>query len=131
MGKRTLCICENKGTDQLRGYTCENKGADQLRSNSEAEQRLCFRYTILQSLFFPNLKFSALCLFSSVLSDLFGNKLLVFSCSSFAYDILIHDPLVDQVSLLSQPATGLNALYLDIKLISVILSELKYHWFSQ
>ena len=24
---------------------CENKGADQLRSNCEADQRLCFRYT--------------------------------------------------------------------------------------
>ena len=24
---------------------CENKGADQLRGNSEADQRLCFRYT--------------------------------------------------------------------------------------
>ena len=129
MGKRTLCICENKDTDQLRSYTCENKGADQLRSNSEAGQRLCFCYTILQSLSFPNLKFSALCLYSSVFVGPVG-KLLVFSCSNFASDILIHDPRVDQVSLLSQPATKLNALYLDIKLISVILSELKYHWLS-
>ena len=24
---------------------CENKGADQLRSNCEADQHLCFRYT--------------------------------------------------------------------------------------
>ena len=32
MGKPTICICENKG-------------ADQLRSNCEADQRLCFRYT--------------------------------------------------------------------------------------
>ena len=24
---------------------CENKGADQLRGNREADQRLCFRYT--------------------------------------------------------------------------------------
>ena len=24
---------------------CENKGADQLRSNCEADQRLCFHYT--------------------------------------------------------------------------------------
>ena len=30
--KPTICICENKG-------------ADQLRSNCEADQRLCFRYT--------------------------------------------------------------------------------------
>ena len=32
MGKPTICICENKGTDQLRG-------------NREADQRLCFRYS--------------------------------------------------------------------------------------
>ena len=32
MGKPTICICENKG-------------ADQLRSNCAADQRLCFRYT--------------------------------------------------------------------------------------
>ena len=32
MGKPAICICENKG-------------ADQLRSNCEADQRLCFRYT--------------------------------------------------------------------------------------
>ena len=31
MGKRTICIGENKG-------------ADQLRSKCEADQRLCFRY---------------------------------------------------------------------------------------
>ena len=31
MGKQTICICENKGADQLRG-------------NREADQRLCFRY---------------------------------------------------------------------------------------
>ena len=32
MGKPTICIGENKGTDQL-------------RSNCEADQRLCFRYS--------------------------------------------------------------------------------------
>ena len=32
MGKPTICIGENKDTDQLRG-------------NREADQRLCFRYT--------------------------------------------------------------------------------------
>ena len=31
MGKPTICICENKGADQLRG-------------NREADQRLCFHY---------------------------------------------------------------------------------------
>ena len=32
MGKPTICICENKDADQLRG-------------NQEADQRLCFRYS--------------------------------------------------------------------------------------
>ena len=32
MGKPTICICENKDADQLRG-------------NREADQHLCFRYT--------------------------------------------------------------------------------------
>ena len=32
MRKQTICICENKDADQLRG-------------NREADQRLCFRYT--------------------------------------------------------------------------------------
>ena len=32
MGKQTICICENKDADQLRG-------------NREADQRLCFSYT--------------------------------------------------------------------------------------
>ena len=32
MEKPTICICENKDADQLRG-------------NREADQRLCFRYT--------------------------------------------------------------------------------------
>ena len=32
MGKPTICIGENKGTDQV-------------RDNREADQRLCFRYT--------------------------------------------------------------------------------------
>ena len=31
MGKQTICICENKDADQLRG-------------NCKADQRLCFRY---------------------------------------------------------------------------------------
>ena len=31
MGKPTICVCENKDADQLRG-------------NREADQRLCFRY---------------------------------------------------------------------------------------
>ena len=37
---------------------CENKEADQLRGNREADQRLCFHYTV-QSLYFLNMKFQA------------------------------------------------------------------------
>ena len=46
MRKPTVCICENKGTDQLRG-------------NCKADQRLCFRYTDSTILYFLNLKFPA------------------------------------------------------------------------
>ena len=45
MRKPTTCIGENKDADQLRG-------------NREADQRLCFRYSV-QFLFFLNLKFLA------------------------------------------------------------------------
>ena len=37
MGKPTICICENKDADQLRGH--------KLRDDREADQRLCFRYS--------------------------------------------------------------------------------------
>ena len=57
MGKLTICICENKGADQLRG-------------NREADQRLCFRYSDSTLLFYLNPKFQAsssfLCLYRSV-----------------------------------------------------------------
>ena len=46
MRKPAFCICENKGADQLRG-------------NREADQRLRFRYTDMQSLFFLNPKIQA------------------------------------------------------------------------
>ena len=46
--KPALCICKNKGADQLCGYRT-------------ADQRLCFRYKInvVQSLYFLNPKFQA------------------------------------------------------------------------
>ena len=57
MGKPTICICENKG-------------ADQLRSNCEADQRVCFATQIVQFLYFLNPKFPVssilLCLYSPV-----------------------------------------------------------------
>ena len=57
MRKPTICICENKG-------------ADQLRSNCEADQRLCFRYTYSTFLLLSKYDLPV----SSVLgvSDLFG-----------------------------------------------------------
>ena len=59
MRKPTICICENKGADQLRG-------------NREADQRLCFRYSdsTIDFLFYLNPKFQAsisfLCLYRPV-----------------------------------------------------------------
>ena len=56
MRKPTICICENKD-------------ADQLHRNGEADQCLCFRYTV-HFLLFLNPKFQAsssfLCLYRSV-----------------------------------------------------------------
>ena len=48
MRKPTICICENKG-------------ADQLRSNCEADQRLCFHYTHSTIPLLSKSKISSLC----------------------------------------------------------------------
>ena len=64
MGKQTICICENKDADQLRG-------------NREADQRLCFRHTDNMIPLLLNTKFqaSSLLLLGTVrfVSDLVGN----------------------------------------------------------
>ena len=68
MGKPTICICENKGADQLGG-------------NREADQCLCFRYTDSTIPLLSKSKISSLWL-SSVLvrfvSDLFENHIVGF-----------------------------------------------------
>ena len=66
MRKQTICIGENKVADQLRG-------------NRESDQRLCFRST--DSTFLLLLKLLALCCDCTArfVSDVVGNKLLVFS----------------------------------------------------
>ena len=46
MRKPTICICENKDADQLRG-------------NREADQRLCFRYMDSTIPLLPKYKFQA------------------------------------------------------------------------
>ena len=46
MRKPTFCICKNKDADQLPG-------------NCEADQRLSFRYQIVQFLYFLHTKFQA------------------------------------------------------------------------
>ena len=65
---------------------CENKGADQLRGHCEADQRLCFHYRDSTIPILLNPKFQA----SSLLLKLFRpffvgpgrkSKLLVFSCT--------------------------------------------------
>ena len=47
MRKPAFCICENKGTDQLRG-------------NRETDQRLCFRYMDSTAPLLPKSEFSSL-----------------------------------------------------------------------
>ena len=39
---------------------CENKDADQLRGNREADQRLCFRYTVSTISLLPKYEISSL-----------------------------------------------------------------------
>ena len=69
MGKPTICIGENKGTDQLRG-------------NREADQRLCFRYldSTIPLLLKSEIKFLALfCACTGrFVSALFGNHIVGF-----------------------------------------------------
>ena len=65
MRKPTICICENKGADQLRG-------------NREADQRLCFRYPDSTIPLLPKSEiFKFLACFcnctSRLVSDLVGN----------------------------------------------------------
>ena len=83
MGKPTICIGENKGTDQL-------------RSNCEADQRLCFRYSDSTVPLLLKSKISSfwsfLGLYSLVCVRLGRNpELLVFSCThSFGFCYHIH-----------------------------------------
>ena len=71
MGKPTICICENKDADQLRG-------------NREADQRLCFRYSdsTFPLLLKSEIIFKLLALFCACtgwfVSDLFGNHIVGF-----------------------------------------------------
>ena len=68
MRKPTICICENKGADQLRGYR-------------EADQRLCFRYTDSTIPLLSKIQnFLSLAIFCACtarfVSDLFGNHIV-------------------------------------------------------
>ena len=69
MGKPTICICETKGADQLRG-------------NREADQRLCFRYSDSTVPLLLKRNFKILALFFACtgrfVSDLFGNHIVGF-----------------------------------------------------
>ena len=71
MRKPTICICENKG-------------ADQLHSNCEADQRLCFRYTdstitLLSKSKISSLYSHLLCLYSPVCVGPVGKPYCWFS----------------------------------------------------
>ena len=79
MGKLPICICENKG-------------ADQLRSNFEADQRLCFRCTD-STIFFSskirNFKLVA-CICACTgrfVSDLLGNHIVGFPTRRLKYTL--------------------------------------------
>ena len=56
---------------------CKNKGADQLRSNCATDQRLCFRFIDCTTLYFKNPKIKPLtivcCCTTRFVSDLVGN----------------------------------------------------------
>ena len=66
---------------------CKNRGADQLHSICKADQRLCFRYRIVQFLFFLNIKFTAsshlLCLYSLVCVGPVGNPEEFLHCGLY------------------------------------------------
>ena len=75
MGKPTICISENKG-------------ADQLRCNSEADQRLYFRYSDSTiSLLLKLLALFCACT-GQFVSDLFGNHIVGFPQGGSNYSIL-------------------------------------------
>ena len=113
MGKPTICICENKDADQLRG-------------NREADQRLCFRYSdstvplLLKSeissfLFFSVLVQVGLCRTCSettllvfprggsvVRNKLMDRKFRIISTNSIFLEYLQHETLHLQVSIRSE-----------------------------
>ena len=71
MRKPTLCICENKDADQLRG-------------NREADQRLCFRYIdslihLLSKSEIPSLKPSSVTVQPGLCRTRSETRMLVFS----------------------------------------------------
>ena len=82
----TAIYCLFKLSRRMRKSIClgDNKGADQLRSNCEADQRLCFRYTDSTIPLISKYKISSLLPASvTVQPGLYGSwsepKLLVFS----------------------------------------------------
>ena len=71
MGKPTICICENKGADQLSSYC-------------EADQRLCFCYTdstipLLLISKISSIQHFSVCVAALFVSDLFKNHIVGFS----------------------------------------------------
>ena len=76
MGKPTICICENKDADQLRG-------------NREADQRLCFRYKDSTIPLLLKSEISSFYLFCACtcwfVSDLFGNHIVGFPTRRLIY----------------------------------------------
>ena len=79
MRKPTFCIGENKDTDQLRG-------------NREADQRLCFRFIDLQSLYSLNPNFKPLVIFFSCtawfVSDQVENQNVGFLMTQLIFELM-------------------------------------------
>ena len=89
MRKPTICICENKG-------------ADQLRSNREADQPLCFCYTDSTIPLLPKYEISCFQPLSVLvqlgLSGLVGNHIVGFSMRWLIFSVNFPGPGTNQPS---------------------------------
>ena len=69
--------------------TCENKDADQLRGNRETDQRLCFRYSDSTIPLLLTAKISSCDCTGRFMSDLFGNHIVGFPTRRLKYLVIL------------------------------------------
>ena len=81
MRKPTICICENKDADQLRG-------------NRKADQRLCFRFMDSTLPLLPKSEIFCACT-GRFVSDLFGNHIVSFPTRRLNFVYLHRTYIVD------------------------------------